>query len=516
MSFLDDLASAWQRNQDTFWLESWSFLSLTLRAIGLVLLIGIPVGLLLSRFRKVAGPVIAGLAVVQTVPSIVLLGLLMVFAGIGPTPALVAAVLYSLAPVVMNTYIGVTQVPPELREAGRGMGMTDAQVLWHVDLPLAFPVLLAGVRTAAVYASGMIVVGAIIGAGGLGAYIFNGVSRADNGLIWLGTVPVLLLTLGMFWGLGGVAALARKNSNVGLWVGGGLIILLAGYAGIDLVGQAMGPRRADIVIGEKDFTEGQILAQVLKQMIEEHTDLSVEIRSRLGTNVILQAAKRGDIDLYPEYTGNLLTSKDALDMAVPADPSRITEIVRNGMREKHGLVLLETFGLNNTYAPTVTKETAERHRLKKISDLKRTPQLRVVIDLSFISRPDGWPGLIEKYGLKFKEPPKQVSPDLLYKALEQGDADVVIGFATDWQIQKMDLVVLEDDLGYFPNYHGAPLIAEATLKRHPKVAEVLNRLGGKIDDDTMRRLNYEVTVGRRSEADVAAEFLRKNGLLKKR
>jgi glycine betaine/choline ABC-type transport system substrate-binding protein len=227
----------------------------------------------------------------------------------------------------------------------------------------------------------------------------------------------------------------------------------------------------------------------------------------LGTNVILKALKNGEIDVYPEYTGVLLTSKEGLDMDVPADKSTITRLVREEMLKRHGLVLLEPFGLNNTYAPCVTAATAARYQLKKISDLRRVPLLRVVIDLSFLTRPDGWAGLVKKYGLQFDQPPSQVSPNLLYKALEHDEATVVIGFATDWQIQALNLVVLEDDLGYFPNYHGAPLVREAALKSHPEIRAVLDGLGGKIDDQTMRRMNHEVTVKKRSEVDVVREFM---------
>jgi osmoprotectant transport system permease protein len=248
-------------------------------------------------------------------------------------------------------------------------------------------------------------------------------------------------------------------------------------------------------------------------MIEAHTDVRADIMSNLGTSVIFKALKNDDIDLYPEYTGNLLTSKEALDMPVPADKSAITRIVREEIALRHGLVLLETFGLNNTYAPCVTRETATRHRLQKISDLRRTPQLRVVIDLSFLTRPDGWQGLVEKYELRFDKPPVQVNPNLIYKALEQKDTDVVIGFATDWQIEKLDLVVLEDDRGFFPSYHGAPLARESLLRRHPEIRAALDRLGGKIDDQAMRRLNYQAAVERRSEAEVARAFLLEKGLL---
>jgi osmoprotectant transport system permease protein len=513
MSFFDELLSAWQRSQDSFWGQTLVFLSLTLRGLGLVLLAGIPAGIVLTWLPRVAAPVIASLALLQTIPSIVLLGLCLSFLGIGAPAALFAAVVYSIFPVVLNTYVGLTQVSPAVRDAARGMGMTGRQILWNVDLPLALPVILAGVRSGAVNVSAMVVIGAYVGAGGLGQYVFNGISRSDNGLIWLGSLPVLALTLLLFWALGGLAWLSRKNSDLGMALGGGLIVLLSAYAVFATAEGSLRSRRADVVVGAKDFTEGQILAEIVKQMIEAHTGLTAEVKSNLPTSVILKALQAGEIDVYPEYTGVLLTSKEALDEPVPADRSAITALVREKMKDRFGLVLLDTFGLNNTYAPCVTGETARKYRLRSISDLRATPQLRVVIDLSFRTRPDGWDGLVQTYGLRFDQPPTQVSPDLLYRALEQRAADLVIGFATDWQIRSLALTVLQDDKGYFPSYHAAPLAREALLKRHPEVAAVLNRLAGRIDDDAMRRLNYQVAVEKRSEVEVAREFLVQQGLL---
>jgi osmoprotectant transport system permease protein len=513
MAFSTELGQAWEISQDTFWPQLLLYVLLTLRALGLALLIGIPLGVALTWLPRLASPVIAVLAVLQTVPSIVLLGLLVPYLAFGPTPALVAAVVYSLFPIVLNSYVGITQVTPAIRDAARGMGMTAGQVLWNVELPLAMPVVLAGARSGAVYASGMVVIASYVGAGGLGDYVYNGISREFPGLIWLGALPVLAFTLVLFCALGGLAWLCRKNSNLGMALGGGLILLLSAYAVAAIAIEGARPARTEILIGAKDFTEGQILAEVVKQMLEAHTDLHVKIKQNMGTGVIFEAIKRRGIDIYPEYTGVLLTSKQAVDMPIPEDRAAITGLVRREMQKRFGLVLLEPFGLNNTYAPSVTRATAKRYGLHTISDLQRTPQLRVVIDLSFRTRPDGWDGLLKHYGLHFDEQPRQVSPNLLYKGLEQGAADLVIGFATDWQIQKLDLVVLDDDRGYFPSYHAAPLVREARLKQHPEIATVLNKLAGRIDDRAMRQLNLEVAVERRSEAEVARAFLQKERLI---
>jgi len=510
-TFFSDLLRAWERSHDSFWPQAWLFLSLTVRALGLALLIGIPVGILLTRLPRIAPAVNTVLALVQAVPALVLLALAIPLLHVGQAPAVLAAVVYSLLPVVLNTYVGIIQVSPTVRDAARGMGMTGRQILWNVELPLGLPVLMAGIRTAAVYASGMIVFGALIGAGGLGDYIYNGMSRDDAGLIWLGTIPVLILTCAIYWGLGGLARLSRKNSALGMWLGGGLIVLTSGYAVFALMDRLLVPSKETIRVGAKDFTESQILAEILKQDLEANTDLRIELVQNLGTSVSINAIKHGAVDLYAEYTGNLLTNKEALDLPIPADRSTITTMVREESRDRLGLVLLEPFGLNNTYVPCVRRATAQRHGLRTISDLKRAPELQVVMDLSFLTRPDGWGGLAQTYDLRFQTPPTQVSPNLLYQALR--DNELVIGFATDWQIEALDLVVLDDDLGYFPSYHAAPLVREAILRHHPEIAAVLNRLAGQIDDQTMRRLNYQVAEEKRSEQEVAREFLLAKGLL---
>ncbi len=510
-TLITGLVEAWQRNQDSFAGQALVFLSLSLRAVGVALLLGIPAGIVLTRFSRLASPIIATLALLQTLPSLALVGLLIPWLGIGQPAALFVAVIYSLFPIVLNTYVGITQVPPAIRDAARGMGMTATQMLAGVELPLALPVILAGVRTGAVYAIGIITVCALVGAGGLGDFITTGLTRGDDGLVLLGALPILFLTLIIFWGLGGIASLSKRNSTLGLALGGGLIVALAAFAAVAPFARW---HRADVTIGSKNFTEGYILTEMLRQMLVEHTDLTVDVVPNLGSNLAYKSLKAGRIDLYPEYTGNLLTGRDALNMAVPDDKSTITTIVRERMAREHGVVLLDLFGLNNTYALCVPSKLADERNLATIDDLVRAPDLHVVVDLEFNDRPDGWKGLMATYGLRFNQPQQQVNPDLIYRALEAGEADLVCGFATDWQIDAHDLVVLRDSRGYFPNYHGAPLIRADVLKRHPEIADVLGRLKDQIDDATMRRLNGQVAAGKRTEQDVVREFLRGKGLLK--
>lgn len=506
---LDSLFAAWQRSQPVFWAQTFGFLSLTLRAVGVALIVGIPAGILLSRFSKISSPVIAFLGLVQTLPSLALVGLMIPLLGIGQNAALLVSVVYSLFPIVLNTYVGITQVPEAIRDAARGMGMTSRQMLGSVELPLALPVILAGVRTGAVYAVGTVTICALVGAGGLGDFIVTGLTRGDDGLVWLGALPILVLTLLILLGLSGVEALARRSSRVGLATGFGLIVVLALYAA---AAPALRPARADIRIGGKNFTEGYILTDVLRQMIEAHTRLRVEVVPNLGETLAFKALQSGDIDIYPEYSGNLLTNRDAVNLPIPDDKSTITGLVREQMKRRLNMDFMQLFGLNNTYALLVPRKLAEQYKLETIDDLARVPQFRVIVDLEFLDRPDGWKGLVEKYGLRFNSAPKQVSPDLIYRALEAGEAELICGFSTDWQIDAFDLAVLKDSRGYFPTYHAAPLARGDLLARHPEIVPILDRLKDQIDDVTMRRLNREVARDKQTSASVAERFLRERGL----
>lgn len=505
-----NVLGAWDRNRESFALQLITFVSLAAQGVGLALIVGLPIGIALARLKWLASPSISALAVVQTVPSLALLGLLIPLMGIGRPPALVATVLYSLLPIVMNTYVGIVQVTPSVRDAAAGLGMTSAQILRKVELPMALPVILAGVRTGVVYAIGVITVCALAGAGGLGEFITRGLARGDDGLILLGAIPILMITLVGFWAIGGIAALAKRNVTAGLALAAILTGTLAAYAMIESLPKA----RADLTIGSKNFTENILLAEIMRQMLEAHTDLKIATRFGLGSNMAFKALRSGDTDLYPEYTGTLLTAVDALNEKVPEDRSLIAERVREGMARRFDLVLLEPFGLNNTHAMCVSRTVAERYGLESIGDLRKAPTLRAAFASEFLDRPDGWPNLARAYGLELARRPAVMEPELMYVALREGQADLCSGFSTDWQIQDYDLVVLRDTRNYFPSYHAAPLVRREVLRKHPEVRGVLERLGGTIDDDTIRAMNAEVAVEQRSESDVAREFLRERGLIR--
>lgn len=266
-------------------------------------------------------------------------------------------------------------------------------------------------------------------------------------------------------------------------------------------------------IGSKDFSENILLAEMFAQLIENHTDIKVKRKLNMGgTFVCFEAIKKGEIDIYPEYTGTGLTAQ--LKMNVNPDADKTYQIVSEEFHRQFDIKWLEPIGLNNTYAIGITKETAEKYNLKKCSELAAVSENLVFgADHEFFDRQDGYEGFVEKYGIKFKGEPKKMNISLKNQAVGKGDIDVTDVFATDGEIKKYNLVVLEDDEGFFPPYYAAPIIINDTLAEYPQLEEVLNKLAGKIDNKTMAELNYLVNIEQSDIATIAKDFLVETGLI---
>ncbi len=457
---------------------------------GAAIVIGVPLGVLLTRRPGWRGPVLGVANVFQTVPSLALFGFLIplpFIGGIGARTAIVALVLYALLPIVRNTYEGIAGVDPAVREAGRGMGMTDWQLLAQVELPLGFGVILAGVRVATVVSVGT---ANLPGRGGGGRYADprrGAAGRADGA------------RGGRAAGSRGAAVrVAGEMSPHPLSRCFGLLALL-------LTGCA---QRDRIVVGSKNFTESDLLGEIVAQQIERRTALPVERRFHLGgTFVCHQAITSGQIDLYVEYTGTAYTA--VLKRAPVADRDSVYRTVARDYAQRFGLAWGEPFGFNNTFAITVRRRDATRDGLKHISDLARVaPRWKAGFGYEFLERADGFRGLASVYGLRFAAPPTAMDLGLTYRALAEGKVDVIAGNSTDGQIQALDLLVLEDDRHYFPPYEAAPVIRQAALTRHPEIAAALAQLAGKISDAEMRRLNALADVEHRDIATIARDWLR--------
>ena len=269
----------------------------------------------------------------------------------------------------------------------------------------------------------------------------------------------------------------------------------------------------EIKIGSKDFGESIVLGEMFAQLIEANTDLKVTRKLNMGgTFVCFEAIKKGDIDIYPEYTGTGLTAQ--LKKDVVGDPEEAYRIVSEEFDKQFGITWLEPLGLNNTYTLAVSNEVYEKYGMETYSDLaKVSGELVFGADHEFFNRQDGCEGLVDVYGFQFKGEPKKMDISLKYQAIGNGDMDVTDIFATDGPIRQYNLKVLTDDKSFFPPYYAAPIVRNETLEKHPELKELLNQLGGKIDDDTMTELNYLVDVEGQSVESVAQNFLSEQGLI---
>ncbi len=306
-----------------------------------------------------------------------------------------------------------------------------------------------------------------------------------------------------------------KNSSYALKIVSTVITILIILCIFIIIGckkQISGSNRL-ITIGSKNFTEQEILGELMAIIIEENTDINVKRKFNLGgTMVCFNALKTGDLDLYAEYTGTGLVN--ILKMGTEKDPDITYQKVKEEFLRKFNLVWLKPFGFNNTYALTMREEHASYLGIKKISDLEKfKDKLRSGFTAEFMQRPDGYPGLIRHYGFEFTKNPRQMDPGLMYKAVEEEAVDIVSAFATDGRIQAYRLVVLVDDRHFFPPYYAAPLIKGETMAKYPELKDILNKLHRVLSDSEMQKMNYQVDEEERAPADVAREFLKQKSLI---
>lgn len=515
------------------WLRTGEHIVLVSVSTGLAIAMAVPLAIFASRHKGVQGLVLGAVGILQTIPSLAMLAILLaLLQKIGTLPAIIALTLYALLPIARNTLTGVEGIAQELIEAARGIGMTEAQQLWMVRMPLAMPFVIAGIRTAAVVGVGIATLAAFIGAGGLGQFINRGLALSDTRLILLGAVPAAILALVVDgsialvqWGLVPIRQYEKERWRVYL-KRFALVqpVLLAGLGILacfwhpQVIAANGATRSADaqpVRIGSKNFSEQFILGEMMAQLLEARTDLRVERVFNLGGTMITHdALVRGEIDMYPEYTGTALTA--ILKLPVVTDPDEALRIVRRESRRRFRIDWLEPFGFNNSYALAVRHPDAIRHGWRTISDLaSQAVSLRAGWTAEFSGRPDGYPGLQKAYGFKFGRV-IDMDPALMYQAVAKKEVDVVCAFTTDGRILVYKLTTLKDDRKFFPPYYAAPVVRAETLERHPEVRSVLDLMGGMLDDTSMQRLNYEVDENRRPARDVAHEFLLSKGLVSER
>ncbi|MCR8842470.1 ABC transporter permease/substrate-binding protein [Paenibacillus sp. SC116] len=491
--------------------DLWSALiehmTISLISLFFALLIAVPLGIYLTRQKRAAELVIGISAVFQTIPSLALLGLLIPLVGIGTVPAIIALVIYALLPILRNIYTGIIEVDRSLIEAAKGLGMNNRRLLLKVELPLAMPVIMAGVRTAMVLIIGTTTIASLIGAGGLGDLIIVGIDRNDTSLILLGAIPAAVLALLFDFLLKKIEKFSFKKSMISV-----ISVVIAVFLVI-FVTLGFQPQKADIVIGGKLGSEPEILMNMYKLLIEENTSLNVELKPNMGgTTFVYNALLSDSIDMYTEFTGTAIV--DLLkEQPISTDQKQVYKQAKDGLQSKLNWVMLEPMAYNNTYALAIPSSMAEKYNIGTISDLKAIEHLIAAgFTPEFPEREDGYLGIQKLYGIQFANI-NIMQPALRYTALNSGDIQLIDAYSTDSEIQQYNLTVLNDDKHLFPPYQGAPLLKADTLTKYPELQGILNKLSNKITDDEMRLMNYKVNVEKKGAASVAKEFLEKNNLL---
>ncbi|QLH71120.1 ABC transporter permease/substrate-binding protein [Rhodopseudomonas palustris] len=472
----------------------------SLAALALGLIVSLPLAIF-ARHRPVLRGTLLGFAgIVQTIPGLALLALFyplllalaalsmsafgVSFSAFGFLPAVLALALYSMLPVLRNTITGLDGIDPALIEAAEGVGMTERQVLTMVELPLAMPVIMAGIRTAAVWVIGTATLSTPIGQTSLGNYIFAGLQTQNWILVLFGCAAAALLALAVDQLLALVEIGLRRGNRWRIGLG------TAGIAAIVIATLLPGATtRTSYVIGAKTFTEQYVLAALLQQRLES-SGLAANTRAGLGSSVIYEAFRSGDIDAYVDYSVTLWANQFK-HPGIAARDQVLADLKQD--LAKDGITLLGELGFANAYALVMPRAKAERLKIRSIADLAaRAPSMTIAGDYEFFSRPE-WANLRPAYGLAFKTE-RQMQPDFMYAAVASGEVDLIAGYTSDGLIAKYDLVVLDDPKQAIPPYDAVLLLAPKRAS-DSKLRTALNPLLGRIDIEAMREANLQAGSG---------------------
>ena len=501
-------------------------IGISLISIALAALIGLSLGIAIATWRRGAKPVLALVNFVYTIPSIALFGFLIPITGIGDPTAIVALTVYALLPMVRNTYTGLTTIDPAIIEAARGMGSTDRQLLYRIELPLAAPVIMSGIRNMATMTIALAGIATFIGAGGLGVAIFRGITTNTMALTLAGSVLIALLAIAvdLLLGLAEKSTRrhlepssarrqkrsgARRTSRRKLAPAVAAVVLIAGGA---FAFANRGGGENVVNIATKPMTEQYILGEMLNTLIEHDTDLKVELTQGVGggTSNIEPGMEKGDFDLYPEYTGTgwnaVLKHDDTYDESM-------FDTMQQEYESQLGLTWVGMYGFNNTYRLAVNRSIAEQYDLATTSDLAAVAEaLTFGAEYDYFEREDGYNAVCQAYNMHFGQT-MDLDIGLKYQALSQGQIDATVVFTTDGQLSSPDVVVLEDDLGFFPSYLCGNVVRNDVLDAHPKLRDELEKLAGTISDQDMAEMNHAVETDGQEPREVAEDFLRDRDLI---
>lgn len=489
----------------------------------LSVIVGLPLGIAAYVYPKARGVILHVVDILQTIPSLALLGIIMVFLGAGKPTVILGITLYSLLPIVRNTNLGLQEVDPGIKEAARGMGMSKPYRVLRVEFPLAFPTVFTGIRIAIVNAIGSAVFAAFVGGGGLGSVINRGIRVQDMRLILLATAALMVIAVVMDALMGWFEGRMKNShgSSKMIWVP--VALIFAAFAAVLPfgIGSGKGNSGDTIYTYDLNYSEPQLVTRMVKMLVEDRTDLTVDIMDEMtNVNAFRElSASDPSCDFIVSYDGTLLTTFLGQDTTDIPEGQTLYDYVNEEGMERYNIRLLGKLGLDNTYAIAVPEETAQEYGLQCVSDLiPIADQFVFGAEHEFFTEEGSmkYGPFVDYYGLQFKDAAK-VDLGLKYNSIENGSFDVTVVYATDGLNRKAGLQILEDDKEFFPEYNGALLVRDEMFERvsgtAPDLEEVMNLLEGQISTEEMAEMTYQVDVLGEDVEAVAHDFLTEKGLL---
>ncbi|MBS1272466.1 MAG: Choline transport system permease protein OpuBB [Candidatus Marinimicrobia bacterium] len=467
-------------------------LRLVLVALVIGTLISIPLGIIATRHKRLESAIVGIAGVIQTIPGLALLAIMVPLLNlIGVVPALIALTLYSLLPILRNTVVGIREIDDNVIEAGLGIGMTTNQLLRMVELPLAIPVIIAGLRTSAVWVVGIATLSTPVGATSLGNYIFSGLQTRNNMAILIGCVAAAILALvldGIIHAFETGVRQKNRRRISGAVIASVIVVILALTLGTTVPGYTA--NKPDVVkIGSKPFTEQYILSAFLQQYIAEEIGYRTELVQNLGSSVAFDALAANQIDIYVDYSGTLWNMHMG-NRAMPTNPDTLLQELRRTLNRKYNIRIAASLGFENAYCLAMKTSQAIDMDIESIRDLSRHEnELVMGSDVEFFGRPE-WTQLQLAYGLNFKKT-RSMDAVLMYSAVQENQVDVISAYSTDGRIAAYNLTILEDPAGVFPPYDAVVLVAP-DMQDDSLLVNQIAKLNGVISGDLMREMNMLV------------------------
>ena len=470
---------------------------LSVSAILFGIVLGLPLAVASLRAPRLRFALLTIVGLIQTIPSLallalfypLLLGLSLVtasfglqFSALGFLPSVIALTLYSMLPIIRNTLTGISGIDPAIKQAAVGVGMTPLQSLLRVELPLAVPVIMAGIRTTAIWVIGTATLSTPIGQTSLGNYIFTGLQTQNWIFVLFGCVAAAALALIVDGLLGSVEFALTNRSRKRLVLSAAAFAVVIGMSIIS----GFTHSATQYVIGSKPFAEQYVLAALLEQRLADAHLTAVE-RAGLGSTVAFDALVGGDIDAYVDYSGTIWTNY--MHRTDFASREAILSEVERWLKDR-GVTLLGPLGFENAYALAMRRDKAMALGINTIGDLAlRSSNLSMAGDLEFFSRPE-WRALQRDYGIAFREQ-RTLQGTFMYRAVADGEVDVISAYSSDGEIAQYDLVTLDDPKHSLPPYDALLLISPRRAADKAFI-DALRPLVGALNVERMRRANLAV------------------------